>query len=42
MSYIPEDIDFGAAEDYLNMMQTLRQRILATPDRVTKLKNNSG
>jgi hypothetical protein len=42
MSPIPEDIDFGAAEDYLDMMLTLRQRILATPDQVTELKNNSG
>jgi hypothetical protein len=41
MSPIPEDIDFGPAEDYLDMMQSLRQRILATPDQVTKLKNNS-
>jgi hypothetical protein len=41
MSPIPEDIDFGPAEDYLDMMQTLRQRILATPDQVTELKNNS-
>jgi hypothetical protein len=41
MSPIPEDIDFGSAENDLDMMQTLRQRILATPDQVTKLKNNS-
>jgi hypothetical protein len=41
MSPIPEDIDFGPAEHYLDMMQTLRQRILATPDQVTELKNNS-
>jgi hypothetical protein len=41
MSPIPEDIDFGPAEDYLDMMQSLRQRILVTPDQVTKLKNNS-
>jgi hypothetical protein len=41
MSPIPEDIDFGPAEDYLDMMQSLRQRILATPDQVTQLKNNS-
>jgi hypothetical protein len=38
---IPEDINFGPAEDYLDIMQTIRQRILATPDQVTKLKNNS-
>jgi hypothetical protein len=38
MSHIPEDIDFGPAKDYLDMMQTLRQRILATPDQVTELK----
>jgi hypothetical protein len=30
MSPIPEDINFGPAKDYLDMMQTLRQRILAT------------
>jgi hypothetical protein len=41
MSPIPEDINFGPAEDYLVMMQSLRQRILATPDQVTELKNNS-
>jgi hypothetical protein len=41
MSPIPEDIDFGPAEDYLDMMRSLRQRILATPDQVTKIKNNS-
>jgi hypothetical protein len=41
MSPIPEDIDFGPAEDYMDMMQSLRQRILATPDQVTKIKNNS-
>jgi hypothetical protein len=29
---IPEDINFGPAEDYLDMMRSLRQRILATPD----------
>ncbi len=38
MSPIPEDIDFGPAEDYLDMMRSLRQRILATPDQVTELK----
>jgi hypothetical protein len=41
MSSIPEDIDFGPAEDYLDMMRSLRQRILASPDQVTELKNNS-
>jgi hypothetical protein len=42
MSPIPEDINFGPAEDYFDMMQTLRQRILVTLDQVTELKNNSG
>jgi hypothetical protein len=41
MSPIPEDMDFGPAENYLDMMRSLRQRILATPDQVTELKNNS-
>jgi hypothetical protein len=41
MSPIPEDIDFGPAEDYLDMIRSLRQRILATPDQVMELKNNS-
>jgi hypothetical protein len=41
MSPISEEINFGPAKDCLDMMQSLRQRILATPDQVTKLKNNS-
>jgi hypothetical protein len=42
MSPIPEDIHFGPAKDYLDMIQNLRQRILATPEQVAELKNNSG
>jgi hypothetical protein len=38
MSPIPEAISFGPAKDYLDMMQILRQRILATPEQVSKLK----
>jgi hypothetical protein len=41
MSPIPEDIDFGPAKDFFDMIQSLRQRILATPDQVTERKNNS-
>jgi hypothetical protein len=40
MSPIQEDIGFGPAEDCLDMMRSLRQRILVTPDQVTELKNN--
>jgi hypothetical protein len=39
MSLVPEDIDLGPAKDYLDMMQHLRQRILATPEQVSELKN---
>jgi hypothetical protein len=42
MSPIPEDINFGPAKDYLDMMQNLRGRILATPEQVSELKNNFG
>ncbi len=38
MSPIPEEINFGLAKDYLDMMQNLRQRILATPKQVSELK----
>jgi hypothetical protein len=40
MSYILEDIDFGPAKDYLDMVQNLRGRMLATPDQVSELKRN--
>jgi hypothetical protein len=40
MSPIPEDIDFGPAEDNLDMMQNLRQRILATMEEVSELEHN--
>jgi hypothetical protein len=40
MSPIPEDINFGPAEDYLDMMQNLRRTILATPEQVSELKHN--
>jgi hypothetical protein len=43
ISPIPEDIDFGPAKDYyLDMMQNSTQEILAAPEQVAKLKNNSG
>jgi hypothetical protein len=42
MSLIPEDINFGPAKDYLDMIQNLRHRILATPEQVSKLENNFG
>jgi hypothetical protein len=32
MSPIPEGLNFGPAENYLDMMQNLRRGILATPD----------
>ena len=35
---IPENIDFSPAKDYLDMMTNLRQRILATPEQVSELK----
>ena len=38
MSPIPEDIDFGPAQDYLDMMRNLREKILATPEQVSELK----
>jgi hypothetical protein len=38
MSPSPEAISFGPAKDDLDMMQILRQRILATPEQVSKLK----
>jgi hypothetical protein len=40
MSPIPEDIDCGPAKDYLEMMQNLRGRILATPERVSEMKKS--
>jgi hypothetical protein len=39
MSPIPDHIDFGPAKAYfLDMMQNLRQEILATPEQVAELK----
>jgi predicted metalloprotease with PDZ domain len=35
---IPENINFLPANDYLDMMANLRQRILATPEQVSELK----
>ena len=35
---IPEDIDFSPGDEYLAMMTTLRQTILATPEQVVDLK----
>jgi hypothetical protein len=35
MSPIPEDIDFGPAKDYMDMMQNLKGQ-----QQVSKLKNN--
>ena len=37
-SPIPEEIDFLAASEYLDMMANLRQTILATPEQVAELK----
>jgi hypothetical protein len=42
MSPIPEDNDFGPGKDYLDMMQIIRGRILATPEQVSEIKNNFG
>ena len=39
-SQIPEDIDFMPSADYLEMMENLRNTILATPDQVETLKSN--
>jgi hypothetical protein len=36
----PEDIDFSPASNYLDMMQHLRQMILATPEQVEDLKRS--
>jgi hypothetical protein len=36
---LPEDIDFSHAHSYLGMMKDLRQKILATPEQVSDLKN---
>jgi hypothetical protein len=38
MSPIAEDIDFGPAKDYFNMMQNLRKRILASAEQVCELE----
>jgi hypothetical protein len=38
MEPIPEDIDFLAASNYLEMMADLRKTILATPEQVLELK----
>jgi hypothetical protein len=40
ISPIPEDIDFGPAADYLDMMQNLRRTVLATPEQVSGLKHD--
>ena len=37
MNPIPEDIDFEPAQDYVHMMQDLRQKILATPEQLYEL-----
>ena len=37
---IPEDIDFSPPSNYLDMMQNLRQTILATPEQVSDLKES--
>jgi hypothetical protein len=37
---IPEDIDFSPPVNYLDMMQHLRQTILATPEQVSDLKQS--
>jgi len=35
---LPDDINFSPANDYLEMMQHLRETILATPEQVSELK----
>jgi hypothetical protein len=37
---IPEDIDFLPATDYLDMMENLRNTVLATPSQVAELKSS--
>ena len=37
---IPDDIDFMPSSDYLEMMENLRNTILATADQVETLKSN--
>ena len=37
---IPADIDFSPPANYLDMMQNLRQTILATPEQVSELKQS--
>ena len=38
MKPIPDDIDFSPANDYLEMMEYLRGKILAYPEQVAELK----